>query len=547
MVLAAGVAARLWSLSHSAVEHFDEGVYASNIYFGAPEYAYPGRRFYAPPLLPALIEAGMIAGLPPNLAALLPSFLAGCGTIAALWWFGRSWFSPEAGLAAAALVALNDFHIALSTTALTDVLLGLWLVLAVDAISRSLVGGDFRWAVGAGIYTGLAWWTKYNGWLPLAIEAAAMPLLWFFLRPPANELRRWAGCFALTAFLAALVWSPYYFSLQSQGGYGPIAANHAKYIVGFASWFGSATRQLSNQFAFGIGFLAIGTLLALAVAARQQQKTWLGLVLGLSSGVGPVVAAIIVICLAVSTAGASIGLARLLVACHLAPKLDAAWRRRTTGLCLVAAWWFGMLFATPLYTPYPRLALPYLLAAWLATAINVAAFLPTVEKGFYDSPLGKFWKWVFLVALGTVLTTLAFFVRWQGLPSDRRGIERIAQQIHASEPTNQPRAIYVYGEPALFFQLRVLGEELVGPVPELTETAVTLKGKPIPTFLIAGPHAWRDPEFHRQLSAAKDRWELVNEFDYRPSAIVWLDLNDSRRSPEETANDDRVRLYRLRQ
>ena len=79
----AGIGLRLAALSRSAVEHFDEGVYASNMYFGAPDYAYPQQRFYAPPLLPALIEAGMIVGLPPNVAALLPSFLAGCGTIVA--------------------------------------------------------------------------------------------------------------------------------------------------------------------------------------------------------------------------------------------------------------------------------------------------------------------------------------------------------------------------------------------------------------------------------------------------------------------------------
>ena len=44
-----------------AVEHFDEGVYASNIWFG-PEagYQYPMRRLYAPPLLPSLIEWSLI-------------------------------------------------------------------------------------------------------------------------------------------------------------------------------------------------------------------------------------------------------------------------------------------------------------------------------------------------------------------------------------------------------------------------------------------------------------------------------------------------------
>src|SRR5262245_61844857 len=70
VILSIGIGLRLMAFSHSAVEHFDEGVYASNIFFGPPEFAYPMQRFYAPPLLPALIEVGMILGLPPNVAAL---------------------------------------------------------------------------------------------------------------------------------------------------------------------------------------------------------------------------------------------------------------------------------------------------------------------------------------------------------------------------------------------------------------------------------------------------------------------------------------------
>src|SRR5687768_3002192 len=69
IVAAIGISIRLLAFSRSAVEHFDEGVYASNIFFGPPDYAYPMQRFYAPPLLPALIEAGMSVGLPPNVAA----------------------------------------------------------------------------------------------------------------------------------------------------------------------------------------------------------------------------------------------------------------------------------------------------------------------------------------------------------------------------------------------------------------------------------------------------------------------------------------------
>lgn len=543
MVLAAGIGARVWAVAHSAVEHFDEGVYASNIYFGEPDYAYPQQRFYAPPLLPALIEAGMIAGLPPNLAALLPSFLAGCGTIAALWWFGRSWFGPEVGLAAGALVALNDFHIAFSATALTDVLLGLWLVLAVDAVARSLMGGDFRWAIGAGIYTGLAWWTKYNGWLPLAIEAAALPVLWILLRPPGREVQKWLACFAITAAVAAAIWSPHLLSLQAHGGYGPIAANHAKYVVGLAGWFQAAVRQMSNQYAFGCWQTVAGVLLAalvpVALADGWRQRFWQLRYLAWA------VAGVAMVSVLVTSVGAAAGLARLLVGFHLAKKIDANWQRHTIGLVLISVWWTAMLAATPLYTPYTRLMLPYLLAAALSTALNVAAFLPEVERDFYETRLGRFWLAAFFAAVAAALLSALLLIHRQELPTERRGIQQVAQQVTAASIA-KPRVIYVYGEPAIYFQLRAASEEFVSAVQDVPTTAATLNEQPIPTLLIVGPHAQRDPEFLRQFAAAQDRWELVKEFEYQPSAIVWLDLNDPRRSPKETTGLDRIRLYQLR-
>src|SRR5262245_24438558 len=275
VVFSVGVALRLVAFSRSAVEHFDEGVYASNIYFGPPEYAYPQQRFFGPPLLPALIEAGMIAGLSPNIAALLPSFLAGCATIVALWWLGRSWFSPEAGLSAATLVALNDFHIAYSATALTDVLLGFWLILALDATARSLSQVDFRWAIAAGIFAGLAWWTKYNGWLPLAIVAVALPLLYLLLRPASKQLLTWCACAAVTAIVAIGVWSPYLFSLQTVGGYGPIADKHARYCVGLAGWLDAASRQIANQYAMETLLSAAAVAAALALPGfLHTEEAW---------------------------------------------------------------------------------------------------------------------------------------------------------------------------------------------------------------------------------------------------------------------------------
>lgn len=580
VVVVIGVVLRLWAFSRSAVEHFDEGVYASNIYFDGPEYAYPLQRFYAPTLLPALIEAGMMVGLPPNVAALLPSFLAGCGTIMALWWFGRSWFGPPAGIAAAALIALNDFHVLYSAAALTDVLLGLWLVLAVDAMGRSLAGqgsrgrgeekdegihslagasgwyGDFRWAIGAGIYTGLAWWTKYNGWLPLAIEGAALPLLWLLLRPPTRQLVTWLNCFAVTALVAAVAWSPYYLSLQSTGGYGPIAANHAKYFVGFAGWWDSASRQLANQFVIqrlpSLVSLALAMVLPALLAPRGLVEN--AKLVNLRIGVPCFVAAFLALLLTtalVAAVMAVVGIIQTGFSLRSTARNDDLVRCKLIGLALVAAWFGGMVLATPCYTAYPRLLLPLLGAAW------IGASLIWIDRAELEIPQLRTWSgsdWKRLALLGGLwLAYCAFAVWWLphedhlGLVTNRRGLEGIAQRIRGTSSNREARAIHVFGEPALYFQLRAAGEEYVAPVAEIPASAATRNGQAIATYLAIGPHALRDPAFHDQWRRAETRWELSVSFDYQPSAIVGLDLQDPRRpASKDVSQQNQVRLYRLR-
>jgi 4-amino-4-deoxy-L-arabinose transferase-like glycosyltransferase len=559
--------ARGFAFARSAVEHFDEGVYASNVYFGAPDYAYPQQRFYAPPLLPALIEAGMIAGLPPNVAALLPAFLAGCGTIVAVWWFGRGWFGPPVGLAAAALVGLSDFHVTFSAMALTDVLLGLWLVLAVDAMGRSLAGTltpalsqrerekgqvgrlSYGWAIAAGIYTSLAWWTKYNGWLPLAIEGASLPVLWFFLRPSQRELLDWIGCFVLTVIVAALVWMPFYISLQSVGGYGPIATNHAKYVVGFSGWLDSTSRQIANQYVLATPLCVLSVVLAFfASGALSPRNTWQRMWRdGISLGVGVLVifwSSIVVVGI-----GSLMGLARTAIALQKGA-CDRDLRRPTIGLTLVAVWWLGMLVATPCYTPYPRLVLPWLLAAWLGMALHCSDLLH-VDDPQPTRPIRPRMK----RTLGYAAIVLFFLVPWLFFPmhapdapvTDRRGLVTIAEQIRATDVRREPRVLYVFGEPAIFFQLKAAGEPIVSPVQIVPTEPATENGRPIPTYLVAGPHANRDPQFAKEWTASKDRWQLVQEFEYEPSLVVWLDLADPRKSPQSTRDLDRVRLYRLRE
>lgn len=545
VIVIAGAGLRLYALSHSAVEHFDEGVYASNVYFGGPDYAYPQQRLYAPPLLPALIEAGMIVGLPPNVAALLPSFLAGCGTIVALWWFGRSWFSPAVGLGAAVLAALSDFHIAYSATALTDVLLGLWLVLAVDAMARSLLKGDYRWAIGAGIYTGLAWWTKYNGWLPLAIEAAALPLLWLITQQ--HFLRR-LSCFAATAVTATLIWTPYYFSLQSQGGYGPIAANHAKYVVGFTGWLDSAGRQISAQHVTGVLLSATALGLALTVAGYVRStsvRAWLGT--AGSAALGGTICGYLFTSFVIAGFAAAVGICASLIVLFRAGKLDALQTRQPVAACLVAAWWVGLLVATPCYWPYPRLVLPWLLATWLGTALCWQTVLTSAERDWRPKRVSQ---WLGLLILTAWMISMCLI--GSQLPAspevypgkDRCSYQKIAAEIQSRLPSTLSRAIYIYGEPALFFQLKAAGEPFVGPVQDIPAEAVTAEGLEMPMYLVVGPHARRDPQFQSEWPAARSRWELVTSFEYQPSAIVWLDLFDPRKVDPREQPKEMVEVFR---
>ncbi len=551
VVVLVGVSLRLAAFSHAAVEHFDEGVYASNIYFGPPEYAYPQQRFFGPPLLPALIEAGMIAGLPPNVAALLPGFIAGCATIVALWWFGRSWFSAEAGLAAAALIALSNFHITL-TTALTDALLGLWLLLAIDAIARSLDRGDYRWAISAGIYTGLAWWTKYNGWLPLAIGGAALPVLWIVVRPPQKVLIGWLGCFAVTVLVAAVVWTPYYLSLESQGGYGPIAANHAKYFVGFAGWLDAARRQFAALVTLESPLDKASFVAAMSVAAlvsRAGSRRWGPIAFSVLIALGAVVFSNVVllgVIAAVCLCGYALGF-------NMSRPNEVASNPVVIAAALLSVWFAAMFFMTPLYTPYVRLMLPWFLANCLAAgwaASSIAKF-HNLREPFQAAPWRRAALLAIIAAAGIVVAILKPpRTRWElekwEIGSDRTGILRAAHEIEDVLGNEKSRVIYVYGEPAMFFQLRAAGEPLVAPVADIPSRAAANDGTPTATYLITGPHSKTDSHFQQQWTDAETDWQLMKSFDFNPSPVVWLDLHDPRR-PAEAPSHHSFQLYGWRQ
>jgi 4-amino-4-deoxy-L-arabinose transferase-like glycosyltransferase len=259
-MLLAGGSLRLWAPQRMAVEHFDEGVYASNLWFDAEaDYQYPNRPLYAPPLAPFLIECSLI-GLGPNgVAPMAPSLLAGCATILLVWWTSRQWFGVAVGVAAAALAAFSELHILYSRAALTDVLLCFWLLLSLGLAELALRRVRFDFAVAAGIAAGLAWWTKYNGWLAAATAFGGMACWIALQRTTRTDAKRKILVWCVIAIVAVVVWSPVWIGLQSfPGGYGAVAANHGKYVVGLHGWLASAKTQIAALRALDGGWSIVG-------------------------------------------------------------------------------------------------------------------------------------------------------------------------------------------------------------------------------------------------------------------------------------------------
>ncbi|MFM8582978.1 MAG: ArnT family glycosyltransferase, partial [Planctomycetaceae bacterium] len=189
--LLAALALRLWNLERVALSHFDEGVYASNLWFPSGE-GYPARQLYAPPLLPALIELCQGAWGPGTWQPLLPTLAAGCLLPVSVWWVARRWFGSVAGLFSLWLVALSPTQTLFARSALTDSPLALAVLLGVAAAAEGIARRNTTALWCAGVCGALAWWTKWNGWLVLAITGSALPP-WLWSRARPRSARRPTG------------------------------------------------------------------------------------------------------------------------------------------------------------------------------------------------------------------------------------------------------------------------------------------------------------------------------------------------------------------
>ena len=500
-----------------AIEHFDEGVYASNFWFGAEEgYEYPARHLYAPPLLPAAIEWTMIiASLcgvrPTGFIPMIPSLFAGLATIPSIWWIGRRWFGPSAGIVSAWLVAASDFHTSYSRAALTDVPVCLFILWGIYFTWQALLTGTRRDIIFAAVFTALGWWTKYNGWLPLAVGLSGAAA-WQLTLPRAERQfvpfgQRWL----MVASLSFLLWVPVLIGLQKHGGYQAVAANHSQFVEGFAKWPANAGRQL-DHIAFYDGPLR-NVVDALTIRGANQIASYLP-----PNWVGwlPIVLLLV-------------GMVTTCLVCHRLrtklPTSGAYWA--------LLAWLCGLTLATPCYHPYPRLMMPWALAVWLGCGLIVQCALSSGLIFTLTFPSkNQSWKPKWLETSIAIWLIIATVLRcqfetayaWQDRSNFARAMESFASQIKRSTvalgfPEDEAIA-YVFGSPPAVFHLKASHLSLVGPAQNL---AFADKSSPRPTFLIWTGQSLDDRTFTGALESRRDRFILEQSEQVDQSDLILLD------------------------
>ncbi len=492
----AGAVLRLGNLSQVAIEHFDEAVYASNLLFPAEQGGeYPFRQLYAPPLLPGLIEwstifGQMLLGDVPSWWPMLPSLIAGIATIPSAWWIVRQWSSPRAGLIAALLIAFHEFHAAFCRTALTDVLLACFVLWAVHRFWIALQTGTGRDAMIAGGVTALAWWTKYNGWQIVT---------------PAAE-RNWPRLmkvWLIGAATAFALWLPVLWDCQKIGGYAKVAENHRGYVTGLSRW-------VEN---LGSGYAAFSTL---------------------SSGI--------------SLGGLVAAAAAFVTTRHLSTRRSKGQKSPQDELlscCLLSAWFCGLLIATPMYHPYARLWVPWM----IATALLISSIMPG-RATTLRAPVLKFFCWSLT---GTAISCSILIIAGGLIPWSRAltpvtferrdGMLLAAHRVIAIANDRDNLFIVGASDPAIWYHL--VKHQRVAIV--TTSLDVISERSTQPRYVVLGPHSQMDSGLRRAFHDAEARLELVEEILIPVSSVTLLDLYSARSlAANPQLRTQSVRLFRVK-
>jgi 4-amino-4-deoxy-L-arabinose transferase-like glycosyltransferase len=447
VVVLAGVA-RLWAIGNTGLDHFDSGGYALSalaVFKGdVPEGFFSDQILLSPPFFfgaSGLIMWALHTSSDKVLIGL--STLMGILTIPLVYLVTYRSFGRAAAAVTSIMLALSDFHILFSRSALTDVMFAFWFLLALWLYSEADVRESMKLAVAAGLATGLAWNTKYHGWLAGVVAfMALLPLL------RTSSLRRFLEGFirlVVAAAVATATYVPWFWYVNQQpGGYESLALNHAHHLRPLRALHHVAVHFQAQVYLDGwLGRLA--PALALAIVAivyantRESRRSllvrWLPVFLVLGVVLGEVVFAAL---LAVGSLGVLV-------------------RRGGTHRWIVLA--FALLFTllTPLYIPYTRLLLPWVVAIFMLAGLAVSELAKNPTQGAFGGPSRV--RRISWAAGIMALLALCLVIRppWRSASTFRASDEFRIATAQVAELIPPGSTAPVWGEPAVVFYLTQLG------------------------------------------------------------------------------------------
>ncbi|WZO99137.1 glycosyltransferase family 39 protein [Isosphaeraceae bacterium EP7] len=387
-----GLAIRLSGQGRLYLDQFDEGIYALGGLWSLPGAGLtsldPTLIPYAPPVFPILVGlAYEIVGVS-DLAAILPSLIAGTLTIIVVGLIAWRSFGVAAGVASATLAAFSGAHAEFSRVALTDATFLLTWLLALFAGQRFLSHPGVRRAILLGLATGLAWNTKYNGFLAgvIVVLAAAWNACLDSEARRRATLARVFGFGAIAGLVAILAYIPWAIFVERNGGYAALAAHQRSYLGGPISWFPHWRLQLAQSVALSgppiRGILA--WIAAFALSAFVSKGEIIPRRVPALTGIwnfSPVVVGALAAWLAPDF-GWWAGL-------FLMPR--ALFESRPSVRLLALAWLVPAIL-TPFYHPYARLWLPIHAAGWLLIGGAIGDLVTRDDEGWKAAELQVLWK-----------------------------------------------------------------------------------------------------------------------------------------------------------
>lgn len=543
ILVLAGIVLRAWGFSRLGLVHFDEGVYStSGLQAIAPTDGaglYPKQMLYSPPLYVYLVGlVYRISGEAPDQAAILASMIMGVATIALIWWIAGRWFGPEAGIAAAALAALSDYHIAYSRMALTDVTFGFFFLLSLAFIIKTWETGRFRWAILSGLAVGAAWNTKYHGWLPLAVAFLTLVAFAATGRHDRSLSKRLLMCWLAMSAVAAICYLPWLLYVETErGGYLALMRYQRSFLSLY--WLKNLWRHAGMQW-YMDGWLSrlspiVACLLALVIRGNERRLNrraiWLVAPAMLCSGI------------ALGGAGTAAALAVLSVALLLRRGAHASWIL----LCSLAVLWLS----TPFYRPYSRLLMPLVLTTYLIAGAGIRWTLDMTDRAAEESTVGKR-PWPFLLAAGAgSLVILSFFVgirptprTWMATDSVRRAVTAMLA-ILPEEST-----VFVHGAPEVAFYFLRAKRRAIPIDDPIDHPNVTVHLQPGGEryFLVTGIYSQREPRSRASLKRLASQLHLAGIFPIEPNEVRLLDDFTPAKALQfrlRPSGDYDLRLYRI--